>query len=63
MDLTISPEVEALRGELRAFFAEKLPLELSRKTLNGVKVSKADHVAWHQTLSAKGWLAPSWGRP
>jgi alkylation response protein AidB-like acyl-CoA dehydrogenase len=62
VDLTISPEVEALRRDLREFFAQSLPAELSRKTLNGEKVSKAEHQAWHRVLAARGWLAPSWSK-
>src|SRR3546814_18855439 len=60
MDLTIDPDVERLREEIREFFAKNLPAELSRKTLNGQKVSEADHQAWQRVLAARGWLAPSW---
>src|SRR3546814_3809715 len=52
------PDVERLREEIREFFAKNLPAELSRKTLNGQKVSKADHQAWQRVLAARGWLAP-----
>src|SRR3546814_740492 len=62
MDLTIDPDVERLREEIREFFAKNLPAELSRKTLNGQKVSKADHQAWQRVLAARGWLAPSWSK-
>src|SRR3546814_13868414 len=58
MDLTIDPDVERLREEIREFFAKNLPAELSRKTLNGQKVSKADHQAWQRVLAARGWLPP-----
>src|SRR3546814_21092781 len=56
------PDVERLREEIREFFAKNLPAELSRKTLNGQKVSKADHQAWQRVLAARGWLAPSWSK-
>lgn len=62
MDLTIDPDVERLREEIREFFAKNLPAELSRKTLNGQKLSKADHQAWQRVLAARGWLAPSWSK-
>jgi len=62
LDLKLGPEVEALRAEFRSFFAENLSPELSRKTLNGEKVSKPEHVAWQKILAAKGWLAPSWSK-
>lgn len=62
MDLTISPDVESLRQEFRAFFAENLPPDIAWKTLNGVKVSKEEHQAWQRKLQAKGWLAPAWSK-
>jgi alkylation response protein AidB-like acyl-CoA dehydrogenase len=62
MDLTLSADAETLRRELRDFFANNLPVELSRKTLNGEKVSKAEHQAWQRVLAARGWLAPSWSK-
>ncbi|MDE1145132.1 MAG: acyl-CoA dehydrogenase family protein [Azospirillaceae bacterium] len=62
MDLNIGPEVEALRQEFRAFFAEHLPAGLARRVYNGEKVPKADHQAWQRTLAARGWLAPSWAK-
>jgi alkylation response protein AidB-like acyl-CoA dehydrogenase len=60
VDLNISPEVERLREDLRAFFTQHLPADLRRKTSNGEKVSKEDHQAWQRTLASRGWLAPSW---
>jgi len=60
LDLAFNPEVESLRQEFRRFLAENLSPELSRKTLNGEKVSKADHKAWQKILADKGWMTPSW---
>jgi alkylation response protein AidB-like acyl-CoA dehydrogenase len=62
VDLTLSPDVERLRDEFRRFFVESLTADLARKTLNGEKVVKAEHVAWQKVLAAKGWLAPSWSK-
>ena len=62
MDLSIPPEAEALRQQFRAFLAEKLPENLSRKTLYGEKLGKADHQRWQRILGAQGWLAPGWSK-
>lgn len=60
MDLTISPEAERLRDDFRAFFATKLPRELSDKVRNGQKVPKEEHRHWHRILNERGWLGTSW---
>lgn len=60
MDLSIPPDAEALRQEMRSFLAERLPPELARKTLYGQKLSKDDHQRWQRILQKQGWLAPSW---
>ena len=62
MDLAIGDETERLRDEFRSFFATHLPAELSRKTLLGQKLTKAEHQGWQATLAAKGWLVPSWSK-
>lgn len=60
MDLTIPPEAEALRQEMREFLRDSLPSELAQATLFGRKLSKDDHQRWQRILEAKGWLTPSW---
>lgn len=60
MDLTIPPEAEALRHEMRAFLDENLSPELAEATLYGKKLTKDDHQRWQRILEKKGWLAPSW---
>jgi alkylation response protein AidB-like acyl-CoA dehydrogenase len=60
MDLTIPPEAEALRQEMRAFLRDNLPPDLAQATLYGRKLSKDDHQRWQRILEKKGWLAPSW---
>ena len=60
MDLSIPPEAEVLRQDMRRFLAEQLPPELARKTLYGQKLSKDDHQRWQRILQKQGWLAPSW---
>lgn len=60
MDLSEDAEVHALRSEIRAFFAEHLPSDYSRKTLAGGKLSKKEHMHWHALLRDKGWNVPLW---
>lgn len=60
MDLTIPPEAEALRAEMRRFLRDNLPPDLARKTLFGHKLGKPDLQHWQRILERQGWLAPSW---
>ncbi len=60
MDLTISPEAERLRDDLRTFFATKLPRDVSDKVRHGQKVPKEEHQHWHRILNQRGWLGTSW---
>jgi len=47
---------------VRAFVREKLPPQIRHKVLNGVHLSRDDHVLWQRTLHERGWGAPSWPR-
>jgi len=60
MNLAIDEKVAALRAEIRAFLAEKLPPEYARKTLAGEKLTKEEHNHWHSLLRPKGWNVPLW---
>jgi alkylation response protein AidB-like acyl-CoA dehydrogenase len=60
MELHYSPEEEAFREEVRQFFREKLPAELSAKVKAGKGSSKEDIVRWQKILNEKGWLAQHW---
>ncbi len=60
MDLNYSPEEIAFRDEVRAFLAEKLPGELSRKVREGRELSKHEMERWHWILNQRGWLATTW---
>ena len=60
MNLAIDEKVAALRAEIRAFLAEKLPPEYARKTLAGEKLTKEEHNHWHSLLRARGWNVPLW---
>ena len=60
MDLTLTPEDQAFREEVRAFVADNLPKDISEKVRQGVTVGKDDMQRWTEVLHAKGWVAPNW---
>ena len=60
MDLNFTPEEQAFRQEVRRFIDDNLPAELSRKVLEGKRLTKDDYLTWHKILYKKGWIAPSW---
>jgi len=61
MDATLSPEDQAFREEVRAFFRENLPEHIRRQTeLAPSYVSKEGTRTWHKILYNKGWIAPKW---
>ncbi len=60
MDLDFAPEEQAFREEVRSFVREKLPAHIRHKVLNGIHLSKADHVQWQRILNDKGWGGPGW---
>ena len=62
MDLKLSVEDKAFRGEVRAFLAAELPAEIRHKVENNLPVSKPEQTRWQKILHAKGWIAPGWPR-
>lgn len=60
MDLTFSPEESAFRKEVRSFVKKKLPANIRDKVMNGVHLTRDDHVQWQKTLYARGWGGPGW---
>jgi acyl-CoA dehydrogenase len=64
MNLTLTPEDERFREEVREFLKTSLPPELKEATRcqTGVFVDKRYSVAWHKILYQKGWAAPNWPR-
>jgi len=55
-----SEQDAAFREEVRAFFADKLPVRLSDKVRRYMRLSKQDMEDWHAILHARGWLGVSW---
>ena len=60
MDLDFVPEEQSFREEVRSFVREKLPAHIRHKVLNGIHLSKEDHVQWQRILNDKGWGGPGW---
>ncbi len=60
MDLDFAPEEQAFREEVRTFVREKLPAHIRHKVLNGIHLSKEDHVQWQRILNDQGWGGPGW---
>jgi alkylation response protein AidB-like acyl-CoA dehydrogenase len=64
MDLSLGPEDEAFRTEVRRFLDENLSEDLreaGRKT-GGVFAEFSAGLRWHKVLAKRGWSAPSWPR-
>jgi alkylation response protein AidB-like acyl-CoA dehydrogenase len=64
VDLSLSPQDEAFRGEVRRFLDENLSDDLreaGRKT-GGVFAEFEAGQRWHKVLAGKGWSAPAWPR-
>src|SRR5882757_10873557 len=60
MDLRFTPEENAFRDEVRAFFKENLPDGIRKKAAEGIRYVKEDIVAWQRILNKKGWSVPHW---
>lgn len=60
MDLTFTPEENAFREEVRAFFRSALPADIRRKCELGQRISKEEMTRWVRILHDKGWATPAW---
>ncbi len=60
MDLEYKAEDLQFRDEVRQFFKEHLPSELSEKVKRRRHIQREDAVRWHKILANKGWIAPGW---
>ena len=62
MDLDLSPEDLAFRGEVRAFLDERLTPEMrdAGRRLTSVFCEPRYSLPWQRILHAKGWVAPTW---
>jgi len=60
MDLNFTAEENAFREAMRAFVRAKLPERIRHKVLNGLRLTRDDHVTWQRALHAQGWGGPTW---
>ena len=60
MDLNFTPEEQAFRDEVRAWVRANLPVHISHKVHNALRLDKADQQAWARILGAKGWHGWAW---
>jgi len=60
MDLRFTPEENAFRDEVRAFFKANLPDAIRKKAAEGIRYVKDDIVTWQRILNKQGWAVPHW---
>lgn len=60
MNLDLTPEQQAFRDEVRAFFVENTPEAFKARVRAGMRLEPAEFVTWQKLLHARGWGAPSW---
>jgi len=60
VDLSLTPEEESFRSEVRDFLRANLPDDIRDRVRLGLPVSRADLQRWQQILAGRGWLAPNW---
>ena len=60
MNLDSSAEDIRFRQDVREFISSNLPHSLQLKVWEGRRLNRDDYMSWHQILSAKAWIAPSW---
>ena len=60
MDLSFTPQDEAFRQDVRAFYAESLPTRFAERVRFGRQLTKPEQEEWQAILSKRGWLAPHW---
>ena len=60
MDLRFTPEENAFRDEVRAFFKANLPDAIRKKAAEGIRYVKEDIVTWQRILNKRGWAVPHW---
>jgi alkylation response protein AidB-like acyl-CoA dehydrogenase len=60
VDLKYTPEEEAFRAAVRAFFEAELPADIRAKTRLGKRLQKEDLMRWQKILQRCGWGAVMW---
>jgi alkylation response protein AidB-like acyl-CoA dehydrogenase len=60
VDLKYTPEEEAFRAQVRAFFEAELPADIRARLRLGKRIRKDDLTRWQQILNRRGWGAVMW---
>ncbi|MFK4492377.1 pimeloyl-CoA dehydrogenase large subunit [Bradyrhizobium sp. USDA 336] len=60
MDLAFTATEQAFREEVRQFLRDNVPPQISRKLVEGRKLSKDEMIAWWRTLNERGWGVSQW---
>jgi len=60
VDLSISPEHEAFRREVRAWIQEALPADMRAKADVDAHFEMPESIRWQKILHQRGWAAPQW---
>ncbi len=60
MNLDQSPELDAFRMKVRAFFENEFPKDIIEKNRRGASLTTEDIKKSEQALASKGWLVPAW---
>jgi alkylation response protein AidB-like acyl-CoA dehydrogenase len=60
MDLAFTPEEQQFRADIRAWVRENLPVDISHKVHNAMRLSRDDMQRWGKILGKKGWLGHAW---
>jgi pimeloyl-CoA dehydrogenase large subunit len=60
MDLRLTDDEIAFRGEVRDFVRDNLPDSIREKIVAGRHLAKDDYVRWTRILAAKGWAVAHW---
>lgn len=60
MHLNQTPEDEAFRAKVRAFFANEYPQDILEKVRRSQVLTREDHIRSHKALQSRGWYAVGW---
>jgi alkylation response protein AidB-like acyl-CoA dehydrogenase len=60
VDLSVSPEHEAFRREVRTWIQEALPPDLRAKADVDAHFEMPESIRWQKILHQRGWAAPHW---
>jgi alkylation response protein AidB-like acyl-CoA dehydrogenase len=60
MNLDLSDTERTFRDEVRAFFANHVPVSWRTRVRAGIRLEPNEYIAYQKSLAARGWGAPTW---